>query len=78
VSTFPPLIQRGVCNFKHHYELFNFVSSKRFGEDVCSLFICGTMSQVNILGVYMISNHVILCVDVLCSNMESGILGQID
>jgi hypothetical protein len=68
----------GVCESKHHYELLNFFSFKRFGEDVYNLFICGTMSQVNSFGLYMISNQVIVCVDVLSSIMESGILGQLD
>ena len=33
---------------------------------------------MNSLGLYMISNQVILCVDVLGSIMESRILGQLD
>jgi hypothetical protein len=76
--TFSPLIRTGVYEYKHHSELFKFFSSKRFGEDVCNLLICGTMSQVNSLGLYMISNQVILCVDVLSSIMDSRILGQLD
>ena len=76
--TLPPLIQRGVFESKHHFELFKIFSSKRFGEDVRNLLICGTMSQVYSLGLYMILNQVILCVDVLCSIMESRILGQLD
>jgi hypothetical protein len=76
--TFPPLIQRGVCEPKHHFELFKFLSSKRFGEDVHNLLICGTMSQVNSPGLYMISNQMVFCVNVLGSIMEFEILGQFD
>ena len=76
--TFPPLIRRGVCESKHHSKLLKFFSSKRFGGDVLNLIICGTMSQVNSLGLYMISNQVILCVDVLSLIMKSEILGQLD
>jgi hypothetical protein len=78
VSKIPPLIQRGVCDSKHHFELFKFFSSKCFGEDVCNSLILGIMSQVNSLGLYMILNQVILCVYVLISIMEYGILGQLD
>jgi hypothetical protein len=35
-------------------------------------------SQVNNISLYMISNQVIICVDVLSSIKESGILGQLD
>ena len=41
--TFPPLSQRGVCEAKHHYELFILFTSKHFGKYVCNLLICGTM-----------------------------------
>jgi hypothetical protein len=57
--------------------LFKIFSSKRFGEDVCNFLICGTMSQVNSLGLYMISNQMVLCVDVLGSIMESGFLANL-
>jgi hypothetical protein len=77
--TFPPLIRRDVCESKHHYEFFVFFfSSKCFGEDVYNLLICVTPSQVNSHGLYMISNQVVLCVDVLGSIMEFGILSQLD
>jgi hypothetical protein len=35
------------------------------------------MSQVNSLGLYMISNQMVLCVDVLGSIMEFGILANL-
>jgi hypothetical protein len=76
--TSPPFIQRGVCESKHHYELFKIFSSKQFGGYLHNLLICGTMFQANSLGLYMISNPVIICADVLSLIMESEILGQLD
>jgi hypothetical protein len=78
LSNIPPLIQRGVCESKHHFDFFKNFSSKRFGEDAYNFVIFGTMYQVNSLGLYMISNHVKLCVDVISSIMKYGILGQLD
>ena len=67
ILTIPLLIRRGVRKSEHVSESFKLFSSKRFGEDVCNLIICGTMS-----------NQMILCVDVFGSIMESGILNQLD
>jgi hypothetical protein len=78
VFNIPSLIRRGVCESKHCSKLFKIFSSKRFGEDVHNFLIYGTTSQVNSLSLYMISNQVILCVDVFTSIMESRILGQLD
>src|SRR5713101_2367955 len=74
----PPLIRRGVSKSEHVSESFKLFSSKCFGEDVCNLIICGTMSKMDCLGLYMMSNQMILCVDVFGSIMESRILIQLD
>jgi hypothetical protein len=57
--TFPPLIQRDVCQSKHLFEFFKLFSYKCFGEDVCNLLTCGTMYQLNGIGLYMKSNKTI-------------------
>lgn len=72
---FPTLIQRNVCESKHHSKLSSF---KHFHEYFHNYFICGTMSQVNSLCIYVISNQMILCVDVHGSIMEFGIFSQLD
>ena len=78
IRTIPPLIRRGVSKSKHVSKSFKLFSSKRFGEDVCNLIICGTMSKMDCLGLYMMSNQMLLCVDVFGSIMESRILSQLD
>ena len=78
ILTIPLLIRRGVHKSEHVSEPFKLFSSKRFGEDVCNLIICGTMSKMDCLGFYMMSNQMILCVDVFGSIMESKILSQLD
>ena len=78
IPTIPLLIQRGVCKSEHVSESFKLFSSKRFGEDVYNLIFCGTMSKMDCLGLYMMSNQMILCVDVFGSIMESRILSQLD
>ena len=77
IPTIPPLIQRGVSKSEHVSESFNFFSSKRFGEDVCNLIICGTMSKMEFLGFYMMSNQMILCVDVFGSIWNLGFLASL-
>ena len=67
--TFHPLSRRGVCKSKHCSELFKLPSSNSFGEDVYNLFSRGTMSRMNSLGLYIISNQMVLCVDMLGSIM---------
>ena len=62
---------------KHHSELFKLFFSKCFGGDVCNFLRHGTMSQLNSLGLYMISNQMVLCIDMFGSIMEPGILGQL-
>ena len=78
ILTIPLLIRRGVRKSEHVSEPFKLFSSKRFGEDVCNLIICGTMSKMDCLGLYMMSNQIILCVDVFGSIMESRIISQLD
>lgn len=78
IPTIPPLIRSGVSKSEHVSESFKLFSSKCFGEDVCNLIICGTMSKMDCLGLYMMSNQMILCVDVFGSIMESRILSQLD
>ena len=78
ILTIPLLIQRGVRKSEHVSESFKLFSSKRFDEDFCNLIICGAMSKMDCLGLYMMSNQMILCVDVLISIMESMILGQLN
>ena len=78
ILTIPLLIRRGVRKSEHVSESFKLFSSKRFGEDVWNLIICGTMSKMDCLGLYMMSNQMILCVDVFGSIMESRILSQLD
>ena len=78
IPTIPPLIRRGVSKSEHVSKSFKLFSSKRFGEDVCNLIICGTMPKMDCLGLYIMSNQMILCVDVFGSIMESGILSQLD
>ena len=78
ILTIPLLIRRGVRKSEHVSKSFKLFSSKRFGEDVCNLIICGTMSKMDCLGLYMMSNQMILCVDVFGSTMESMILSQLD
>ena len=78
ILTIPLLIRRGVRKSEHVSEPFKLFSSKRFGQDVCNLIICGTMSKMDCLGFYMMSNQMILCVDVFGSIMESRILSQLD
>jgi len=74
--TFPDLA-KGVFVSPNIIWLFKLFSFKHFGEDVCNLFICGTMSHMNSLGIYTILNQMILWVDVLGSIMESRILIQL-
>jgi hypothetical protein len=64
-------MQRGVCKSNHLFELFKIFSSKHFGEDVCNLLTCGTMYQLDGLGLYMMLNQMILRVDVFGLIMES-------
>ena len=78
ILTIPLLIQRGVRKSEHVFESFELFSSKCFSEDVCNLIICGTMSKMDCLGLYMMSNQMILCVDVFGSIMEYRILSQLD
>ena len=78
IPTIPLLIRRGICKSEHVSESFKLFLSKRFGEDVCNLIICGTMLKMDCLGLYMMSNQMILCVDVFGSIMESRILSQLD
>ena len=78
ILTIPLLIRRGVRKSEHVSESFKLFSSKRLGEDVCNLIICGTMSKMDCLGLYMMSNQMMLCVDVFGSIMESRILSQLD
>ena len=78
IPTIPPLIQRGASKPEHVSESFKLFSSKHFGEDVCNLIICGTMSKMDCLGLYMMLNQMILYVDVFSSIMESRILIQLD
>ena len=49
ILTIPLLIRRGVRKFEHVSESFKLSSAKRFGEDVCSLIICGTMLKMDVL-----------------------------
>ena len=77
-SNNPALIRRGVSKFEHVSESFKLFSSKRFGEDVCNLIICGKMSKMYCLGLYMMLNQMILCVDMFGLIMESRILSQLD
>ena len=63
-SNNPSLIKRGVNKSKHVSESFKLFSSKCFGEDVCNLIISGTMLKMDYLCLYMMSNQMILCVDV--------------
>ena len=56
VQHLPPLIDMGVHDSKHIFELLNFFSSMFFGENGCSLFIGGIMFQVDCILLYMISN----------------------
>ena len=78
ILTIPLLIRRGVHKSKHVSKSFKLFLSKCFGEDVCNLIICGTMSKMDYLGLYMMSNQVVLCVDILASIMEYGVLVQLD
>ena len=78
ILTIPLLIRRGVCKSEHVSGPFKLFSTKCFSEDVCNLIICGTMSKMDYLGFYMMSNQMILCVDVFGSIMESRILSQLD
>ena len=71
----PPLSQRGVGESKYHSELFKLIFSTCFSEDVCNLLIHGTMSQMNCVGFYMISNQMIFCANMFGSIMKTGILG---
>ena len=77
MSTFPPLIGRDVGESKHHSESFKLFSSKRFGEDVCNLLICGTMTEMNCFGLNMMSNQMIFSIDVLHSIMDLWVLSQL-
>ena len=77
-STFHPLSQRGVGESKHPCELFKILFSKCFGEDVCNFLSHGIVSQMNCLGLYMISNQMVLCVDMFGSIMKPRILVQLD
>ena len=78
IPTIPPLIRRGVSKSEHVSESFKIFSSKCFGEDVWKLIIFGTMSKMDYLGLYMMLNQIILCVDVFGSIMEYRILSQLD
>ena len=75
---YPPLIQRGVCESKHCYKLFKLLFFKCFREDVYNLLSHGIMSQINSLGLYMISNQMVLCVDMFGLITKPRILGQLD
>jgi hypothetical protein len=63
---------------KHLSKIFKLFSSKCVGEDVYNLITCGIMYQMNVLNLYMMSNHMILRVDVIFSIMESKILYHFD
>jgi hypothetical protein len=69
---------RGVCKSKDLYELFKLFSSRCFREDAFNLLTHGIMYELYSIFLYVMSNQMVLRVDVLGLNMEYRILGQDD